>query len=125
MLWQVDIEDLTPRPNPGNDGRTYGSNAAASWGYQFRAGFLDGVQREVVTIYEIIKSPNGKAYVAVPDYQFRYGSVAAGSVLGACAGCDITNPIGVLLQLRLYILMTSCCLHDAQRARPQQPCLHS
>lgn len=71
---QVDILDLAPRPNPGNDNRTYGSNAAANWGYQFRAGFLDGTEREVVTIYEIITGPNGKAYVATPDYQFTYGS---------------------------------------------------
>lgn len=67
----MDVEDLTPRPNPGNDNRTYGSNAAAGWGYQFRAGFLDGVEREVVTIYELIKAPNGKSYVAIPDYQFK------------------------------------------------------
>ena len=67
---QVDILDLAPRPNPGNENRTYGSNAAASWGYQFRAGFLDGIKREVVTIYEIITGPAGKAYVATPDYQF-------------------------------------------------------
>ena len=68
---QVDILDLTPRPNPSNNNRTYGSNAAASWGYQFRSGFLDGVKREVVTIYEIIKSAAGRAYVAVPDYTFK------------------------------------------------------
>jgi len=71
LFWQVDILDLEPRPNPGNDNRTYGSNAAASWGYQFRAGFLDGMKREIVTIYELIKAANGKAYVAVPDYQFK------------------------------------------------------
>lgn len=28
-------------------------------------------QREVVTIYELIKAPNGKSYVAIPDYQFK------------------------------------------------------
>ena len=71
LLEQVDILDLEPRPNPGNNNRTYGSNAAASWGYQFRAGFLDGIKREVVTIYELIKSASGKSYVAVPDYQFK------------------------------------------------------
>ncbi len=68
---QVDILDLEPRPNPGNDNRTYGSNAAASWGYQFRAGFLDGLKREIVTIYELIQAANGKSYVAIPDYQFK------------------------------------------------------
>lgn len=49
---QVDILDLQPRRNPAT-GRTYGSNTAASWGYQYLAGFLDGDTREVVTIYEV------------------------------------------------------------------------
>ena len=40
------------RPNPGNEGRTFGSNTAGSWGYQNVAGFKDGDVREVVTIYE-------------------------------------------------------------------------
>ena len=48
---QVDILDLKPRINPST-GKAYGSNAAASWGYQFVAGFLDGIKREVITIYE-------------------------------------------------------------------------
>lgn len=68
---QVDILDLTPRVNPSTN-KTYGSNAAASWGYQFRAGFLDGRKREVVTIYEIIKDEDsGDVLWAVPDYQFE------------------------------------------------------
>ena len=50
-LLQVDILDLKPRINPST-GKSYGSNAAASWGYQFVAGFLDGIKREVITIYE-------------------------------------------------------------------------
>ncbi|KAK9837996.1 hypothetical protein WJX74_009260 [Apatococcus lobatus] len=71
---QVEILDLAPRVNPSTN-KTYGSNAAASWGYQFRAGFLDGRQREVVTIYEIIKDEgSGNVLWAVPDYQFEYGN---------------------------------------------------
>ncbi|KAK9842132.1 hypothetical protein WJX84_007001 [Apatococcus fuscideae] len=71
---QVDILDITPRVNPSTN-KTYGSNAAASWGYQFRAGFLDGRKREVVTIYEIIKDEDsGDVLWAVPDYQFEYGN---------------------------------------------------
>ena len=66
---QVDILDLTPRINPAT-GKTYGSNAAANWGYQFKAGFLDGVRREVITIYEIIRDAAGGLLWAVPDYQF-------------------------------------------------------
>ena len=40
-------------------------------GYQFRAGFLDGIKREVVTIYEIIRDAANNIIYAVPDYQFR------------------------------------------------------
>lgn len=70
MLDQVDILDLRPRVNPSTN-RTYGSNAAANWGYQFRAGFLDGRPREVVTIYEILRDEAGDLLWAVPDYQFQ------------------------------------------------------
>lgn len=41
-------------------------------GYQFRAGFLDGIKREVITIYEIIKDASNKLLYAVPDYQFKW-----------------------------------------------------
>ena len=40
-------------------------------GYQFRAGFLDGVKREVITIYEIIRDSANNLLWAVPDYQYR------------------------------------------------------
>jgi acetamidase/formamidase len=70
---QVDILDLQPRKNPATN-KTYGINAAASWGYHFRAGFLDGVQREITTVYELVTAPDGNSYVAVPDYQFQYGN---------------------------------------------------
>lgn len=46
---QVDVLDLTPRVNPST-GKTYGSNAAAWWGYHNRAGFKTGVAREVVSL---------------------------------------------------------------------------
>lgn len=38
---QVDILDLYPRKNP-KTGKTYGSNAAAWWGYQARLPFKTG-----------------------------------------------------------------------------------
>lgn len=42
------------RPNPGVGGRTFGSNSAGAWGFQYTtAGFLDGDKREVITIYEV------------------------------------------------------------------------
>eukprot|EP01023_Acetabularia_acetabulum_P044945 TRINITY_DN4541_c0_g1_i1.p1 TRINITY_DN4541_c0_g1~~TRINITY_DN4541_c0_g1_i1.p1 ORF type:complete len:404 (-),score=72.83 TRINITY_DN4541_c0_g1_i1:450-1661(-) len=68
---QVDILDLTPRLNP--EGRSFGSNAAAWWGYHQRTGFFDGdLNREVITIYEILIDENGRATYAVPDYQFTW-----------------------------------------------------
>lgn len=84
---QVDIMSLEPRINPGT-GKTYGSNAAAWWGYQFRAGFLDGDKREVVTIYEVVEE-NGEYYI-VPDYQFRFSDAAAGYD-GPTSACAITE----------------------------------
>jgi hypothetical protein len=40
-------------------------------GYQFKAGFLDGIKREVITIYEILRDSANNLLYAVPDYQFR------------------------------------------------------
>lgn len=48
---QIEILDLYPRINP-KTGRTYGSQAATRWGYQFRTKYATGFDREVVTIYE-------------------------------------------------------------------------
>lgn len=76
---QVDIINLEPRINPVS-GKTYGSNAAASWGYQFKAGFLDGIKREVITIYEIMRDSANNLLYAVPDYQFRYNAPEQGYV---------------------------------------------
>lgn len=80
-LLKVEILDLMPRVNP--DGKTYGSNAAAWWGFQARVPLANGQDftagdftntsesnDEVVTIYEIVES-EGKSY-AVPSYQFEW-----------------------------------------------------
>jgi hypothetical protein len=77
----VEILDLKPRVNP--DGKTYGSNAAAWWGFQARVPKVDasdftagtftntpGSHDEMVTIYELVEE-DGKAY-AVPSYQFEW-----------------------------------------------------
>jgi hypothetical protein len=56
---QIEVLDLAPRVNPGN-GKTYGVNGAARWGYQFRAGFLNNITREISTIYEIVTDAKGK-----------------------------------------------------------------
>ena len=43
-------------------------------GYQYKAGFLDGIKREVITIYEILRDSANNLLWAVPDYQFTCAS---------------------------------------------------
>jgi acetamidase/formamidase len=71
---EVRIVDVTPRPspNPLYAGRTFGSNAAASWGYHYNDLIEEPKPREVVTIFEIDSSgePFAKAlynYVWTPQ----------------------------------------------------------
>lgn len=79
---KVEILDLQPRKNP--DGKTFGSNAAAWWGFQARVPLVNGTDftagsftntptqnDEIVTIYEIMDDGNGGGY-AVPSYQFEW-----------------------------------------------------
>ncbi len=80
-ILKVEILDLKPRRNA--EGRAFGSNAAAWWGFQARVDQADGTtfdagdfsgtpdsNDEFVTIYEIIEE-NGMEY-AVPSYQFEW-----------------------------------------------------
>ena len=77
----VEILDLELRKNP--DGKTFGSNAAAWWGYQarvpkvngadFTAGSFTGTPEsndEIITIYEMVEDKDGA--FAVPLYQFEW-----------------------------------------------------
>jgi acetamidase/formamidase len=105
-ILKVEIMDLVPRVHP--DGKTYGSNAAAWWGFQARVNKVNGEaffagsftgtpdkNDEVVTIYEIMDE-NGQGY-AVPSYQFEWPI--------------ITDPNGTL---RDYIAYPGTCVpHDA------------
>jgi len=52
---EVRVIDIRPRPcaNPKYLGRSFGSNAAAWWGYHFKDLLTPPQQRENVTIYEI------------------------------------------------------------------------
>jgi len=52
---EVRILDVAPRPsrNPLFAGRTFGSNAAASWGYHYTDLIEEPKPREVITIYEL------------------------------------------------------------------------
>lgn len=79
---KVEILDLQPRKNPVTR-KTFGSNAAAWWGFQARVKMVDGSDfhaggfsrtpgdnDEVVTIYEL-EEIDGQHYV-VPQYQFEW-----------------------------------------------------
>ena len=52
---EVEILDIKPRPsgNPAYAGRTFGSNAAASWGYHYNDLIEEPKPREVITIFEL------------------------------------------------------------------------
>ena len=54
-ILEVRIIDVKPRPcaNPAYAGRSFGSNAAAWWGFQYKDLITDPKPREVCTIYEI------------------------------------------------------------------------
>ncbi|WP_075219525.1 acetamidase/formamidase family protein [Acuticoccus yangtzensis] len=70
---KVEILDLAPRPsaNPDFAGRTFGSNAAAWWGYHY-GDFIGGeeAKREVITIYEL--DATGKEDWAKAVYSFKW-----------------------------------------------------
>ncbi|WP_108662838.1 acetamidase/formamidase family protein [Acuticoccus kandeliae] len=69
---EVRILDLAPRPsgNPDYEGKTFGSNAAAWWGFHFNDLLEEPKGREVITIYEI--DPSGKKNWAKAVYSFRW-----------------------------------------------------
>ena len=52
---EVRIVDVMPRPcaNPKYVGKTFGSNAAAWWGFHFKDMLTEPKDREVITIYEV------------------------------------------------------------------------
>ena len=104
-LLKVTIQDLQPRVNP--DGKTFGSNANAWWGFQARVPQADGSSfdagdftdtpgsnDETVTIYEFMTDSTGS--YAVPSYSFEWPT--------------ITDPEGVE---RNYIKYPGTCVpHD-------------
>ena len=52
---EVRILDVAPRPsaNPEHAGRSFGSNAAAWWGFHYKDLLEEPKPREVITIYEV------------------------------------------------------------------------
>ena len=71
-ILEVRIMDVKPRPcaNPAYAGKSFGSNAAAWWGFQYNDLITDPKPREVCTIYEIDTS--GQRNWAQAVYNFRW-----------------------------------------------------
>jgi acetamidase/formamidase len=69
---EVEILDMAPRPsgNPDFAGRTFGSNAAAWWGFHYNDMIEEPKPREVITIYEI--DPSGAKDWAEAVYNYRW-----------------------------------------------------
>ena len=69
---EVRIVDITPRPcrNPKFAGRTFGSNAAAWWGYHYPELLTEPKPREIVTIYELITDVDEPHLRAVHSYRW-------------------------------------------------------
>lgn len=69
---EVEILEVMPRPsaNPEYTGRTFGSNAAAWWGYHYSELIEDPKPREVITIYEL--DATGEEDYATALYNFRW-----------------------------------------------------
>ena len=69
---EIRILDIQPRPSCSEKhrGKSFGSNAAAWWGFHFKDLITEPRKREVVTIYEIERAPEGPFAKAV--YNFRW-----------------------------------------------------
>ena len=69
---EVRIDDMAPRPSrgPGYEGRCFGSNVAAWWGYHYGELIEEPKPRETVTIYEIF-ADGGEGY-AQALYSYRW-----------------------------------------------------
>ena len=71
-ILEVRILDMYPRPsgNPKYQGKTFGSNAAAWWGYHYNDMIEEPKPREVITIYEI--DATGDENWAKALYNYRW-----------------------------------------------------
>ncbi len=72
---EVRILDMVPRPsgNPRHKKKTFGSNAAAHWGFHYHDLIEDPKPREVVTIYQV--EGRGASGWAQALYNYRWGPV--------------------------------------------------
>jgi acetamidase/formamidase len=71
-ILEVRVVDLKLRPsgNPLYSGKTFGSNAAAWWGFQYDNVKEDPAPREVITIYEM--DATGQQNWATAAYRFKW-----------------------------------------------------
>lgn len=71
-ILEVRILDVRPRPsgNPKYSGKSFGSNAAAWWGYHYKELIEEPKPREVITIYEVDTA--GDENWAKAIYNFRW-----------------------------------------------------
>ena len=69
---EVRIIDVTPRPsaNPAHAGKTFGSNAAAWWGFHYNELITEPKKREVITIYQIDAREDKNWAQAVYNFQW-------------------------------------------------------
>ena len=69
---EVQILDVAPRPsaNPEYEGKTFGSNAAAWWGYHYNDMLEEPNPREVITIYEVDATGDQDWASAVYNYRW-------------------------------------------------------
>jgi acetamidase/formamidase len=71
-ILEVRILDVKPRPcaNPAYAGKSFGSNAAAWWGFHYKELLTEPKPREVITIYEI--DTKGEKNWATALYNFQW-----------------------------------------------------
>ena len=71
-ILEVRIIDVKPRPsaNPQYTGKSFGSNAAAWWGFHYKELLTEPKPREVITIYEVDAS--GQRNWAQAVYNFHW-----------------------------------------------------
>ena len=62
---ELRIIDVTPRPcaNPQYPGKTFGSNAAAWWGFHYKDLLTEPKPREVITILPPANATGRKPYI--------------------------------------------------------------
>ena len=79
---EVEILDVAPRPsgNPAYAGKTFGSNAAAWWGFHYNDMIEEPKPREVITIYEVDTSGARDWASAVYNYRWVPQTDPAGVV---------------------------------------------